>query len=103
MRIIAKKTLIKFTHENASARNSLEAWFKEAEESVWEKPGDIIRDYPTADVITGKRFVFNIKGNHFRLIADIEFRLKIVFIVWIGSHAAYDKINVKEVRYVKDN
>ena len=103
MRIIAKKTLVKFALENTSAKNSLEAWFKEAEESVWEKPGDIIRDYPSADVITGKRFVFNIKGNHFRLIADVEFRLKIVFIVWIGSHSAYDRINVKEAKYVKDN
>lgn len=93
MRIIAKKTLIKFSQANASAKNSLEAWFKETEESIWEKPGDIIRDYPTADVITGKRFVFNSKGNHFRLIADIEFKLKIVFIVWIGSHAEYLRLS----------
>jgi mRNA interferase HigB len=103
MRIIAKKTLVKFIWKNASAKHSLEAWFKEAEESIWEKPEDIIKNYPSADVITGKRFVFNIKGNRFRLIADVEFKLKIVFIVWIGSHAEYDKINVKEVKYVKDN
>lgn len=103
MRIIAKKTLVRFTLEHASAKSSLQAWYKEIEDAVWEKPGEIIRDYPSADVITGKRFVFNIKGNHFRLIADIEFKLKIVFIVWIGSHAEYDKVNVKEVSYVKDH
>ena len=101
MRIIAKKTLVIFYQENASSKKHLEAWFKEAEDSNWEKPEDVINDYPFADVITGKRFVFNIKGNDFRLIADIEFRLKIVFIVWIGTHAAYDKINVKEIKYVK--
>lgn len=103
MRIIAKKTLVKFALKYPFAKNSLEAWFKETEESIWEKPGDIIKDYPSADVITGKRFVFNIKGNHFRLVVDVEFKLKIVFIVWIGSHAEYDKIDVKEARYVKDN
>lgn len=103
MRIIAKKTIVQYHQANASSKNSLEAWFKEAEDSNWGKPLEIISDYPSADVITGKRFVFNIKGNSYRLIADIEFRLKIIFIVWIGTHAEYDKINVKEVSYVKNN
>lgn len=103
MRVISKKTLVNFYVKNTLAKASLEAWFKEAEEAEWEKPGDIIKDYPTADVITGKRFVFNIKGNDYRLIADIEFRLKILFIVWVGTHANYDKINAKTVRYVKNH
>jgi len=103
MRIIAKRTLISYYQDNASSKKSLEAWFKEVEDSDWEKPGDVIKDYPFADVITGKRFVFNIKGNNFRLVADIEFKLKIVFIVWIGTHANYDKIDVKEISYAKNN
>ena len=103
MRIIAKKALVKFYEKHASSKESLEAWFLEVSDSVWQKPEDVIIDYPSADVITGKRFVFNIKGNHFRLIVDVEFKLKIVFIVWIGTHASYDKINVKEVKYVKSN
>ncbi|WP_097132799.1 type II toxin-antitoxin system HigB family toxin [Pedobacter xixiisoli] len=44
-----------------------------------------------------------LKCNDYRLIADIEFKLKIVFIVWIGTHANYDKIKVAEVKYVKGN
>ncbi|HEY0668201.1 MAG TPA: type II toxin-antitoxin system HigB family toxin [Sphingobacteriaceae bacterium] len=103
MRIISKKALVQYYQANASAKNSLEAWFQETEDSNWEKPGDVIRNYPSADVITGKRFVFNIKGNHYRLIADIEFKFQLVFIVWVGTHAEYDKINVKEIRYVKNN
>ncbi len=103
MRIIAKKTLVKFYETHASSKESLEAWFLEVSDANWQKPGDVIMDYPSADVITGKRFVFNIKGNHFRLIADIEFKLMLVFIVWISTHSAYDKINVKEVKHVKNN
>jgi len=103
MRIIAKKSLVKFYEKHASSKENLEAWFLEVLEADWQKPEDVILVYPSADVITGKRFVFNIKGNHYRLIADIEFKLKIVFIVWVGTHAAYDKINVKEVNYVKNN
>lgn len=102
MRIIAKSTLVNFYNKHGQSKASLTAWYKEAEEANWEMPGDIIKDYPTADVITGKRFVFNIKGNNFRLVADFEFKLKIIFIVWVGTHADYDKINVKEIRYAKN-
>lgn len=103
MRIIAKKTLVNFYTKHSSAKTSLEAWYNEVVEQVWDMPSDVVKLYAAADVITGKRFVFNIKGNTYRLIADIEFKLKIVFIVWIGTHAEYDKIKVEEVKYVKGN
>lgn len=45
--------------------------------------------------------MFNIKGNLYRLIVDVEYRIGIVFIVWVGSHKEYDKVNVKEINYVK--
>ncbi len=103
MRVISKKTLVIFFNKHAHAKTSLEAWYGEVVEQRWNKPEDVIKLYSTADVITGKRFVFNIKGNHYRLIADVEFKLKIVFIVWVGTHAEYDKINVEEICYVKNN
>lgn len=103
MRIIAKKTLINFYTKHHTAKASLEAWYGEVAEQEWDMPADVINSYSTADVITGKRFVFNIRGNDFRLIADVEFKLKIVFIVWVGTHAKYNKIKVEEVRYVKSN
>lgn len=78
-------------------------WYGEVLEQHWEKPSDVVKLYPYADVITGKRFVFNIKVNAYRLIVDIEFKLQIIFIVWIGTHAQYDKIKVEEVKYVKGN
>lgn len=103
MRIIGKKTLINFYTKHHTAKAGLEAWFGEVVEQQWDMPADVIRSYVTADVITGKRFVFNIKGNDFRLIVDIEFKLKIVFIVWVGTHAKYDKIKAEEINYVKGN
>jgi len=48
-----------------------------------------------------KRVVFNIHGNKYRLIVDIEYRLQIIFIVWTGTHNKYDKIDAKKVVYVK--
>jgi mRNA interferase HigB len=60
-------------------------------------------DYPSASVISGKRTVFNIKGDAYRLVVDIEYKIGIIFIVWFGTHGEYDKINVKTITYVKSN
>ncbi len=103
MRLIAKKTIVTFYTNHAAAKGSLEAFAEEVKTADWHKPGDVIEAYPSADVITGKRFVFNIKGNAYRLIADIEFRLGQLYIVWIGTHAEYNKIDVKTISYAKSN
>ena len=103
MRLIAKKTIVKFYESRPNSKSSLEAFLSEVKAADWKKPGDVIDHYPSADVITGRRFVFNIKGNSYRLVADIEFIKGIVFIVWLGTHAEYDKINVKTISYVKSD
>lgn len=101
MRIFSKKTLVQFYEIHATAEGSLKAWFSEVDQADWQKPGDVIAHFPTANIITGKRVVFNIKGNSYRLVADVEYSKKFVFIVWIGTHADYDKIDVKTIRYGK--
>lgn len=103
MHVVSKKAIVNFYSQHSTSKSSLQAFYKELEAANWEKPSDVIADYPTADVITGKRFVFNIKGNNYRLVADIEFKKKLVFIVWIGTHAEYNKIDVKTVKYAKSD
>lgn len=103
MRLIAKKIIVNFYTGYSTAKGSLEAFSEEVKAADWQKPSDVIAAYPSADVITGKRFVFNIKGNSYRLVADIEFRLRQMYIVWIGTHAEYSKLDVKTVSYVKSD
>ena len=64
-----------------------------------EKPNDVKAVYGSADIINQKRVVFNIKGNHYRLVADIEYKIGLVFIVRIMTHADYDKVNVESINY----
>jgi hypothetical protein len=33
------------------------------------------------------------------LIVDIEYKLKIVFVVWFGTHEEYDETDAKTVNY----
>lgn len=101
MRIISRKTLKDFWNAHLEAEQSLKAWFAEVENAEWKNPNDLKKQFGSASIISDKRVVFNIKGNRYRLVVDIEYFLGIVFIVWIGSHNEYDKINVKEISYDK--
>jgi mRNA interferase HigB len=58
----------------------------------------VTRSYANASIV-GDRVVFNIKRNSYRLVVAIDYRRQIVFIKWLGAHAAYDKIAVKTVKY----
>jgi mRNA interferase HigB len=59
--------------------------------------------YKNASIINSKRIVFNIKGNAYRLIVDVEYRLQIIFIVWVGTHKQYNEIDAKTIGYDKAN
>ena len=60
---------------------------------------ELNQQFRTASLINNRRLVFNIKGNDHRLIVDIEFAKKAIFIVWFGSHKEYDKIDAEKVSY----
>jgi mRNA interferase HigB len=103
MRVIAVKTLKDHWEICPQAEQALLAWYEEVEAARWSNPNELKEQYRSASILTDKRVVFNIDGNTFRLIVDIEYRLKIVFIVWFGTHKQYDKIDAKKVSYVKTN
>ena len=103
MRIISINTLRTYWIENRRSEQALKAWIEEVSNSRWETAAESKEKYRHASIIDSKRVVFNIRGNSYRLIVDVEYRLGIVFIVWIGSHVEYDKLDVKKVRYVKTN
>jgi|SRR5579859_7626922 len=103
MRVIAVKTLKEHWEAYLQAEQPLLAWYEEAEAAQWNSPNELKQQYRSASILTDKRVVFNIHGNAFRLIVDIEYRLKIVFIVWFGTHKQYDQVDAKIVSYVKAN
>lgn len=105
VRIIARSTLTLFVKNMVGQRvqravkSALDAWFHEVEKADWTSSADVKESYANASIVGSDRVVFNIKGNDFRLIAAIDYRRKIVFIKWLGTHAAYDKVDARTVRY----
>lgn len=105
MRAIARKTLRRFvdtlagTRDQKAVKSALDSWFHEAIRADWSSPVDVVKAYANASIVGSDRVVFNIKGNSYRLVVAINYRRRIVFIKWIGSHTTYDKIDVRMVSY----
>jgi mRNA interferase HigB len=103
MRVIAVKTLKDYVSEFHQAEQALFSWYDEAVSAEWNNAAKLKSQYRNASILNNKRVVFNIHGNSYRLIVDIEYRLKIVFVVWFGTHKQYDNIDAKTISYVKTN
>jgi len=97
VRIIARRTLREFWERHADAEQPLRAWFHDARGARWRAPADIKRVYANASIVGKNRVVFNIKGNRYRLVVAINYSYQICYIRFIGSHAAYDRIDVARV------
>ena len=67
----------------------------------WEKPGDVTEDFNTARTIRNNRAIFEINHNDYRLIAEINYQKGWVFIKFIGTHAAYDKVDAASIDLFK--
>ena len=97
MRVISRKKLLDYWQAHPDIEESLESWYYEAKHSQWKKPEDIKQRYSSADILPGNRIVFNIKGNHYRLVVKIHYNAGVVYIRFIGTHAEYDKINAEAI------
>ena len=101
MRIIKEKTLKYLLQQSRyrEAEPAIRAWIYEVRFADWNNSNELKARYRNASIVSSKRVVFNIKGNEYRLIVDIEYRLNIVYIVWFGSHKEYSRIDAKTVTY----
>jgi mRNA interferase HigB len=97
MRIIAKKTLREFWERHAAAEGPLLAWYREVEHEDWATPADVKAKYGSASIVGSERVVFNIKGNDYRLVVRINYAYRIVYVRFVGTHADYNGVDVKEV------
>lgn len=99
MRVIAKSSLKKFweRHEYADARGPLISWYEEALKASWRSPQDIKDQFANASICANNRVVFNVGGNKYRLVVEMQYRAGIVWVRFIGTHVQYDRIDVESV------
>ena len=99
MRIFNRSTLLHFGRKHPDADQPLRAWHNEVVAAMWNSPADVKGSYGNASLIGGKRAVFNIGGNKYRLIAEIDYGYGLVFVKFLGTHKEYDKVDAETVAW----
>lgn len=99
MVIIAKTTLVRFAEVHPDALVALMEWFDVVSAADWSTLNDIRTQFNSVDYVGNERFVFNIRGNRYRIVAAILFSIRTVYIKFVGTHSQYDKINAKTIDY----
>jgi mRNA interferase HigB len=101
MVIISKAVLNEFAAKNPETETALIRWYNETRAADWRNFSELKKVFNTADTVSNDRYVFDIKGNRYRLIALIIFRIRTVFILFVGTHEEYDKIDASKIQYKK--
>ena len=97
MRIVAKRTLRTFWETEHRAEQPLKSWYAVASKAEWPSPSSVKADYRNASIVGKNRVVFNIGGNRYRLVVRFNYRRRIGFIRFVGTHAEYDRIDATRV------
>lgn len=97
MRIVTFLRIKEFIKKHSNSDVALRDWYFKTRRSEWENLNDIKQTFNSIDYVGNNRYVFNIKGNDYRLVAIIIFASKKVYIRFIGTHAEYDKIDCSNI------
>jgi mRNA interferase HigB len=97
LRILAKRPLRAYWERNPETEQSLRSWYKETSKAEWGSPNEIKEHYASASILKNSRVVFNICGNKYRLIVEINYKRKWLFVRFIGTHKEYDKIDANTI------
>jgi len=97
MRIKNKYLLDKFEKSHADSAKALQKFIDIVEDAQWHNLRDIKADFNSVDYVCNERYVFNIKGNNYRIIAVIIFIGDVFTIRFVGTHSEYNKINARTI------
>ncbi len=97
MEIIQRYKLHEFVNKHANVLNPLNKWIVRISEAEWSNHNELKSDFPSADYVGNNRYVFNLKGNNYRIIVVVVFFAGELNIRFAGTHSEYDKIDAKTI------
>lgn len=95
LHIISRKKLREAATRHRDLEASLDVWFRIAKKASWRTLADVRQTFATADLVN-RWTVFNVKGNRYRLITEINYRSQRVYIRHLLTHAEYDQEKWKQ-------
>lgn len=97
MIVISYRTIREFIADHSGIEDQLNNRYTIAEKSDWANFNEVGQIFNSVDAVGNDLYVFNIKGNNYRLIVRIIFRVRTIYIKFIGSHKQYDKVNLDDL------
>jgi mRNA interferase HigB len=91
MKVANRGLLTAFIEQHPDCGGAARSWLAETERAGWANPLQVKKSFPKASVMSGgRRFVFDLRRNHYRLDAKFNYERQICLIVRIGTHREYD-------------
>ena len=75
----------------------MNAWYATTSDALWSNYADLKATFNSADYVKDGKIVFDVGGNKYRIVALVGFRTKRVFVLFVGTHAEYDAIDVETI------
>jgi len=99
MRVISRRKLRQHWESpgRADSEEALKAWHAEAQAANWSTPAEVKAQFRSASILKGRRVVFNVCGNKYRLVVKMNYAYKVVYIRFVGTHREYDAIDAETV------
>ena len=97
MRIFTEQALKEYAENHPDSKVALQEWTTIVKRSKWICFADIKKTFNSVDSVGNQHYVFNIKGNNYRLVVVIKFTIQFVYIRFIGTHKEYDKIDCSNI------
>ena len=91
------KSIVDFCAKHNDAESALQDWYYKTLKANWSCFADIRKTFNTVDAVGNSRYVFNIKGNDYGLVALVLFQIKKVYVRFIGTHKAYDNTDCSTI------
>jgi mRNA interferase HigB len=93
MVVISYGKLREFFEIHADAKDALNNWYRLVLQADWSNFHEIKAMFNTVDAVGNDRFVFDIRGNNYRIVAMIFFDIRTIYIRFVGTHKEYDRID----------
>lgn len=103
MHVIAKSALVKFWerqpagNHRVAAKAAMMAWYTTATNATWKDFSDLKQTFSAADYVADCKVIFDVGGNKYRIVGLIGYRTQRIFVLFVGTHAEYDLIDVAKL------
>lgn len=103
MNVIAKSALVEFWNRQPSglpqktARAAMMEWYTTASDARWDHFDDLKKTFNSADYVADGKVVFDVGGNKYRIVGLVAYRTKRIFVLFVGTHGEYDRIDVRDL------